>query len=65
MVKMENKSNTNAIILKDAKTVAKKSKAAILSNVCDQIDIARKRNKNKTSHGFVSKLVQVGKLVCP
>ena len=65
MVTMVNKSNINAIILKDAKNIANKSKAAILSNFCHQINIDRNQNKNKTPHCFVAKIAQIGNLVYP
>ena len=44
---------------------AKEAKAAILSKVCDQIDIAKQENNDKIPYGFLARQLIGVQMVCP
>mgnify|MGYP003333995770 CR=1 FL=1 len=46
-------------------SIAKQAKNALLDEFIEQIDKVRNANKNKTPYGFIHKLVEEAKSVCP
>ena len=46
-------------------SIAKQAKAALLDRFIEQVEKARNTNKNRTPYGFIAKLVEEAKSVCP